>query len=356
MHYNWQLADWPQFRYDLTELEDPLYQFATRQGHISGLLKAMPEDMQQQSLIDMMVAEALKTFAIEGEYLSREDVLSSIRNNLGLNRIPEKIKDKRAEGVARLMVNVRDTYAAALSVDMLFDWHTMVMEPYLNIRKGQWRQGKEPMQVISGGAGREVIHFEALPSHQVATEMHQFIQWFNQTAPDAEQSIFHAPVRSAIAHLYFESIHPFEDGNGRMGRAISEKALSQGIGRPILLSLSSTIESKRQDYYDALKTAQRSNEITPWIRYFLYTILEAQQQAERQINFTIYKTHYFDRFRSQLNPRQEKVLRRMFEAGPNGFEGGMSTKKYMSIAKTSKASASRDLSSLTAMGALTIIG
>lgn len=230
------------------------------------------------------------------------------------------------------------------------------MESYLRVNAGQWRKGQEPMQVISGAAGREVIHFEAPPAANIHKEMEGFLAWFNRTAPGQPQAIFHAPVRSAVAHLYFESIHPFEDGNGRIGRAISEKALSQGMGRPVFLSLSDAIESRRSDYYSELKAAQRSNLITPWINYFLHTILQAQQQAEIRINFTLRKSRFFDRFNPQLNPRQAKVLHRMFAAGPDGFVGGMSAKKYMSIAKTSKSTATRDLVSLVNLGVLIAVG
>ena len=356
MQYNWQQKGWPHFKYNLSELEPLLFQLVEGHGYIGGLLKALPEGIKEQSIVDIMIAEAVKTSAIEGEYLSRDDVLSSIRNNLGLNRYPEKIKDKRAEGVARLMVNVRESFADELTEVMLFQWRHMVMESYANIKKGQWRSGQDPMQIVSGAAGREIVHFEAPPSTQVPKEMKQFIDWYNQTAPNKAKSIIHPPVRSAIAHVYFESIHPFEDGNGRIGRAISEKALSQGAGTPIILSLSNAIEPKRQSYYDALKIAQRSIEITPWIKYFIHTIIEAQELTAQQITFTIAKSHFFDRFSKELNPRQEKVLNRMFKAGPNGFKGGMSAKKYMSITKTSKATATRDLQQLVKIGALFPIG
>ena len=356
MKYNWQQEDWPDFKYDLSKLGEPLFQLAEGQGQLAGLLQGLPDKMQEQSIIDVMVAEAVKTFAIEGEHISREDVLSSIRNNLGLNRLPEKIKDKRAEGVARLMVAVREDFQEDLTESMLFEWHRVMMEPYANINTGQWRLGQHPMQIISGSAGREVIHFEAPPSDQVPAEMIQYIKWFNDTAPSRQQNYIHPSIRSAIAHVYFESIHPFEDGNGRIGRALSEKALSQGAGRPVLLSLSNAIESKRQAYYGALKVAQGSNEITPWIKYFVYTILEAQKMVKRQISFTIAKAHFFDRYVGRLNPRQKKVLNRMLVAGPDGFEGGMRAKKYMSIAKTSKATATRDLQELVHMGALTVKG
>lgn len=356
MMYNWEQEDWPNFHYSTSEIEEDLLLFRENQGEIQGMFKVLPDRMQQESMIDVMVAEAMKTSVIEGEMLSREDVLSSIRNSLGLNRFPERIKDKRAAGVARLMVAVRENFVEVLSEDMLFAWHRMMMESYANIRAGHWRTGQEAMQIISGAYGKEIVHYEAPPSATVPPEMQRFITWYNETAPHASQAIVHAPIRAAIAHLYFESIHPFEDGNGRMGRAISEKALSQGSGKPLLLSLSQAIASKRSAYYDALKQAQRSNEISPWLRYFMTTILEAQEYVIQQIRFTIAKVRFFDTFSSQLNSRQEKALNRMFEAGPDGFTGGMRTKKYMSITKTSKATATRDLQYLLEIGALKALG
>ena len=176
--------------------------------------------------------------------------------------------------------------------------------------------------------------------------MDRFIKWFNQTGPGEKHEIKRAEVRSAVAHLYFETIHPFEDGHGRIGRAIAEKALSQGIGRPVLLSLSRAIEADKKGYYDALQEAQRSIEITPWLSYFLHMTLEAQKQAEQLIDFTLKKAKFFDRFEGGLNERQLKVVRRMLEEGPNGFEGGMNARKYVSIATTSQATATRDLQEL----------
>ncbi len=356
MTYNWQQKEWPNFTYDLTEVQQDLIAFAHSQGKIRGMLEALPVQSQQQSMIDAMVEEALRSFEIEGEFLSRQDVLSSIRNQLGLNRQLESIRDKRAAGVAKLMIHSRNHFAAPLTKEMLFEWHQLIMEPYLNIQIGQWRKGKEPMQIVSGSIGKEEVHFEAPASEQVPYEMDTFIQWFNQTEPGHAQEINHAPIRSGIAHLYFESIHPFEDGNGRIGRALSEKALSQGLGHPILLSLSKTINQDRKGYYAALKKAQRSNEITPWLQYFLSALLKAQEDMKAQIHFTILKTRFFDHLEGQLNPRQEKVIDRMLEAGPSGFEGGMNAKKYMSITKSSKATATRDLQQLTALGALQVIG
>lgn len=353
MTYNWQLPDWPAFTYELKgACEKNLFAFAERVGRVSGLIDGLSESAQTETVIDMMVSEAVKTSEIEGEYISRRDVMSSVRNNLGLASPREQVSDKRAEGAAALMIAVRNHYAESLSEEMLFGWHETLMQGSKGITKGAWRTHKEPMQIISGPIGKEKIHFEAPPSKQVPKEMKAFIKWFNDTAPGGKKEIAKPPVRSALAHLYFESIHPFEDGNGRIGRAISEKALSQGAGRPILLSLSASIEAKRNAYYDALNAAQYTNDVTGWVAYFVETCLDAQIQAEKKINFTLKKTRLFDRFKDQMNERQLKVVRRMLEEGPDGFKGGMSAKKYITIAKTSKATATRDLQELVSLGVL----
>ena len=349
MIYNWQQEDWPQFRYDLSGVEDTLLAFAETAGRATGILKVLTADAQAEAAIEMMVAEAIQTSAIEGELLSRRDVLSSIRKNLGLDG-GAATGDRRAEGAARMMIDVRNSFAEPLSEGKLYEWHRMIMAGHRRIAVGQWRTHDEPMQVISGPIGHEKVHFEAPPSSRVPEEMTRFIGWFNQTAPGGTPAIKKAVVRSAVAHLYYESIHPFEDGNGRIGRAISEKALSQGLARPALLSLSRAIEANRTAYYEALQEGQRSNEITAWVTWFVQTALEAQTQAEEQIDFTLKKTRLFDRFRDQLNERQLQILRRMLEEGPKSFEGGMSAKKYMSITGASKATATRDLQELADQG------
>lgn len=349
MTYNWQKNDWPEFRYDLSGVEDALLAFAERTGHASGLLKGLAADAQAEATIEMMVVEAIKTSAIEGEILSRRDVMSSIWKNLGMDG-GHAPGDRRAEGAAALMVDVRNSFHAPLSEEKLFEWHRMIMTGSRRMASGQWRTHAEPMQVVSGPVGHEQVHFEAPPSSRVPEEMTRFIEWFNDMAPGRKKEIRKAPVRSAVTHLYFESIHPFEDGNGRIGRALSEKALSQGLGRPALLSLSRAIEANRKQYYEALQQGQQSNEITPWVTWFVNVVLEAQIQAEEQIDFTLKKTRLFDRFTQQLNERQLQILRRMLEEGPSGFEGGMSAKKYMTITGASKATATRDLQDLADKG------
>jgi len=352
MDYNWQQADWPSFRFDLTGVEGFLFAFADKAGQVNGLMKGLPDATQTEAVLQIMIAEALKTSEIEGEQLSRQDVMSSMRNQLGLNNPLEQIKDKASEGAAKLMVTVRDTWAKPLDKTMLLSWHGMLMKGASGIKAGEWRTDETAMQVVSNPYGKMKIHFEAPLSSQVPEEIEGFINWFNQS----EKSIVHAPIRAAIAHLYFESIHPFEDGNGRIGRAISEKAISQGLGRPAILSLSRTIEANKKQYYEALEKAQKSNEVSSWIQYFIEMALVAQEDAEQQVEFILRKTKFFDRFKDDLNERQLKVVKRMLDEGPDGFEGGMNARKYISITKTSKATATRDLQRLVDLGVLKPIG
>ena len=356
MKYNWQQKDWPNFKYSLEGLAEAFQLYAEKVGHIRGVLNTLPVDTQLQAMINRMVSEAIKTSEIEGEYINRQDVVSSIKNNLGLNTIIEPIKDKRAKGIAQLMLAIRATYQDDLTETTLHHWHRMLMEGNNKINRGVWRTHEAPMQVISGSIGKEKVHFEAPPSAQVPYEMERFFKWFNDTKKGGIKEIKNGAIRSAIAHVYFETIHPYEDGNGRIGRAISEKALCQGANMPILISLSEAIEAKKQEYYQALMTAQRRNELTLWIHYFMNTVLTAQHNTEIVINFTLKKAKFFDYFSNQFNPRQTKVIRRMLRDSEFDFKDGMSAKKYISIAKTSKATATRDLQELVKLGAFIPFG
>lgn len=349
MNYNWQQPDWPDFRYQLNDIEDILFAFADHAGRAGGILEGLSDVTRTETVVEIMVAEALKTSEIEGEYLNIQDVKSSIKNNLGLEVSPQR-HDQRAEGIAQLMVDVRISFAEDLTKEKLFSWHSMIMKGNQRIKIGYWRTHKEKIQVISGPVGNVKVHFEAPPSDRVPREMQGFIEWFNGTGAGKKNEIKNPIVRSAIAHLFFESIHPFEDGNGRMGRALSEKVLSQGVGYPILLSLSKTIEANKKDYYDALKKGSSSNEITSWIVYFAYMVLEAQIQTEHEIHFILKKSKFLNEYQNDLNARQLKVIHRILFEGPKGFVGGMSTKKYISITKTSKATAIRDLQDLVKKG------
>lgn len=349
--YNWQHPDWPQFTYDTLGIQDLIYRYAMEAGLLAGGLYQLPDNEQNETVLDIMVSEALTSSAIEGEKIEYEDIRSSIRKELGFVS-SHKVRDARAFGIAKLMVSLQQTFHQPLTEQQLFDWHTMLMsdpKQQKGIDIGQWRCTPEPMQIISGPIGDETIHFEAPPSEKVPEEMARFIEWFNGSVHTKISGV----VRAAIAHLYFESIHPFEDGNGRIGRVIAEKVLSQELGRPALFSLSSIIQANKKKYYAELSRASSYDlNITPWVTYFVTTVYQAQLDAKKRIQFVVNKTKFWKRFENVLNERHEKVIARMFEAGESGFIGGMNAAKYMGIAQCSKATATRDLTELLKFGCL----
>ncbi len=354
--YNWQQPDWPQFHYDAAALGEVLFRFAQKSGYTAGLLSTLSVADAEAVLLQTLIAEAIKTSEIEGEFLSRKDVYSSIQHHLHPAGTPPHITDRRAADISALVVDVRNTYAEPLTKEKLGHWHRMLFENSRLKAVGTWRQGPDPMRVVSGTYGRETVHFEAPPANRVPAETDAFIQWFNDTAPAGKSPISAAPVRAAIAHLYFESIHPFEDGNGRIGRALAEKALAQTLGAPILLSLSNTLRESHAQYYLDLQSAQQQNEITEWIRRFTETLIRAQEVAAEWITFILRKAKFYDTYRSLLNARQLKAIERMLEEGPSGFEGGMNATKYGSLTGASKATATRDLQDLLEIGAVVRLG
>jgi Fic family protein len=352
--YIWTRDGWPRLHFDLQGVQGALYRYAAEANALKGSVGQLGDEEQTEALIDLMVSEAITTSAIEGEDLDRSDVRSSIRNHLGLNPTPEPVADPRAKGIAALMISVRERFREPLTARRLFAWHDMVIADPDQRRRmpvGAWRA--DAIQIVSGPIGREVVHFEAPPAAGVPREMARFLRWFNRTAPRGETGDLPGPVRAAVAHLHFECIHPFADGNGRIGRAISEVALSQELGRPVLLSLSMAIEAKRKRYYEALAVASRGGlDVTRWVSYFVETVLEAQLRARATVVFVLDKARFWRRFGERVNERQRKVLERVFRAGPEGFEGGLSARKYAVITGASKATASRDLADLVHAGAL----
>lgn len=351
MKYNWKYKNWPQFKYVADAINKITLEFALETGEVKGIIEGLSVEFQQETVIQFMIDEAIKTSEIEGEYYSRQDVMSSIKNRLGISHGIERIRDINARGIAELMVEVRQQFTSPLTEELIRDWHEILFSGSRLIRGGQYRIGAEPMVIVSGSYGREIIHYEAPPSERVPCEMKEFVTWYDGYKV-GQKDLKDGLIKTAIAHLYFESIHPFEDGNGRIGRAIAEKCLSESIGHPLVMSLSTTIERNKRFYYDALKAAQQSLEITDWIIYFSQTILEAQKEAKKSIRFTLDKTKFIDKYKSGLNERQMKAILKMLDCGIDGFEGGMTAKKYMSIAKTSKATATRDLQNMVEKGAL----
>jgi len=220
---------------------------------------------------------------------------------------------------------------------------------------GRYRTGAEPMQVVSGPIDEPTVYFEAPPLSRVSSEMEQFISWFGRTAPGHEEPL-PALTMARTAYLYFESIRPFEDGNGRLGRAIGEKALAQSLGQPTLTALAATILARRKSYYEALEAANKGNEITRWLMWFSGVAIEAQHRTIALVEFLIDKTKLLGRLKGQLNARQEKALLRMFREGSEGFRGGLSAGKYSTITGASPATTTRDLADLVEKGALVCEG
>ncbi len=352
MTYNWEQKDWLQFRYNESEFTKVALIFTALAGESQGYVQSLSSDEQSETILTILVKEAIKSSAIEGEILSREDLVSSIRKNLGYPTPSFRIKDKRAEGIAMLLVKARENIDEDLTEIQLFEWHQLLMLGNKYINSGQYRSHSEPMLVVSGASGKEIVHFEAPPSVRVPEEMRVFIEWFNDTKPSGKSPIANLLIRASIAHLYFETIHPFEDGNGRLGRIIADKSLAQGLKRPILMSLSTAIEADKKAYYSALKKAQRTNDLTEWIHYFSKTILKAQQEFKVTIDFLVKKTSFFEKYQSKLNEAQTKVINRMLENGENEFIGGMNARKYQSITQVSKATATRHLKDLVEKGIL----
>lgn len=348
VQWNWQDPNWPDWRFDTSRLGAFEDQFLMQSGRLLGAWQHLSKDSRDQLTVELLSDEAMKTSEIEGEYLDRTSVQSSVRRQFGLS------VDRRAgaaeAGIAELMVACFNGFGEPLTQESLFHWHRLVCAGRRDLMVvGNYRTHDEAMQVVSGPIHKPMVHFEAPPSSVMANEMTLFLQWF-------EGAKLPALTKAGLAHLYFVSIHPFEDGNGRIARALSEKALAQALRQPSLLALSRQIERQRKGYYDALEANNKSLEVTDWLCWFAETALAAQAYSIALIEHLIAKTRMLDRLRGLLNARQEKALLRMFDAGPDGFIGGLSAKNYITITGAAAATARRDLGDLVVNGALTRTG
>lgn len=355
MTWNWQRPDWPHFTWDKTRLAKAEEQFLLEAGMFVGTVKHLGPDDHEQLTVEAMSTEALTTSEIEGDILDRASVQSSIRKQLGLAADNRRVTPAE-QGIAEMMVDLYRRFAEPLSDEMLFAWHNMLVHGRRDLRDiGRYRTDEEAMHVVSGAIYAPRVHFEAPPSSAVPREMRDFVNWFNHTDPSGSEPLPNL-TRAGIAHLYFVSIHPFEDGNGRIARAIAEKALAQGLRQPTLIALATTILAKRKGYYEALEAANKDNEITAWLSWFAATASEAQRRTNARVEFLIDKTRLLDRLRGQLNDRQERALLRMLREGPEGFKGGLSAGNYVSITGASPATTTRDLADMVAKGALIRVG
>ena len=351
MGWNWQQKEWPKFAWDARKLARAEAMFAEGAGVAIGAAKHLSRAERENLTVELMSHEAIDTSAIEGEPLDRDSVQSSIRKHLGLAGGGRRVGPAEA-GIAEMMVDLYEEVGAPLTEAILNRWHRLIVNGRTDLSDvGRYRNGGDPMQIVSGPIGRRRVHFEAPPAIAVQAEMAQFWAALDRTKPGGVAPL-PSVTRAGLAHIWFESIHPYEDGNGRIGRAISEKLLAQGLPTPTVTGMAGTLLIHRKAYYAVLERAHAELEITNWLLWFAAKAIEAQRRTLQQVEFVLAKARLLDSLRDKLNERQEKVLLRMFEAGPNGFVGGLSAANYMSITGAPPATATRDLGGLVAVEAL----
>jgi Fic family protein len=356
----WQSTQWPKLGFNSEQLAAPLARAQVEQGRLLGLAKAI--GAVELSLVqrDVWVGEAVATAAIEGERLDLASVRSSVARRLGIGPTLVAAVPRNVEGLLDIMEDAAANWDSDLSEERLFRWQSALFpHGYSSLRTiatGQYRMHDEPMQIVSGPIGREMIHYEAPPSSAVRAEMRNFLDWFNITRhSDAVNGI----LRAGIAHVWFESIHPFEDGNGRVGRAIIDMALAQEAQLPYRLH-GISIEMRRQQsaYYAALNAAQRGDgDVSEWLSWFVDVFVTACEASATLIDESVVRAGFWSEHRAvELNARQRKVLDKLLEAGPGRYEGGMTPRKYVALTGTTLVTASRDLAELVAKGLLARAG
>ena len=349
----WQQPDWPKFVWDANELSNPLAQARLAQGKLHGVAHILNADLSSEALTSILIQDGITTSAIEGERLHLDAVRSSVANQLGLPNVGLPKPDRAIDGLVEVLLDATQKHNQPLTLQRLCNWHGALFPTGYSglreIRVGQMR-GAEPMRVVSGRIGHETVHFEAPPYEQIDTEISRFIDWFNSD----DSKTLDGLIRAGVAHLWFITIHPFEDGNGRIARAITDMALAQDERLTMrLFSLSAQILAVREAYYDILESTQKGEmDITAWLRWFLTQIQNAVELAQLTVANTLNKAKFWMTHQTKpLNERQRKALNRMLDA-KDGFEGGMNTRKYMNLTKTSRATAYRELAQMVEWGCL----
>ncbi len=350
----WQQPDWPHFSWQAEALAPLLRACSQAQGRLLGMLGAVGSDTEVQSSLDAMLQNIVTSSAIEGEQLNVGSVRSSLARRLGLNE--EGRTTSRSEGLAELLLDATHAHQEPLDEQRLFTWHRWLFptDDQLLARPlhiGELR-GEEPMQVVSGRIDRPTVHFEAPPRAGLDAQLTDFLVWFESSRSDASLDPF---LRAGIAHFWFVTLHPFDDGNGRLTRAITDLALAQGEQQTIrFYAMSASILDDRTGYYRILESGQRGSlDITAWLQWFLATLLKSLEQALARIDRVLVKARFWQAHRSQaLSAEQIKVLNRLLDGGEKGFENGISAAQYQAVAKVSKATATRHLSNLVEKGCL----
>ncbi len=348
--YIWQQAMWPNFTWDNAALSTLLAQANKEQGRLKGKLEAMGFKTQGEALLQTLTQDVIQSSDIEGEKLSSDQVRSSIARRLGMDIAGLVPADRNVEGIVEMMLDATQEYDSPLTNERLFNWHAALFPTGRSgmhkIIVGAWRNDSQgPMQVISGPIGRECVHFEAPPAQQIPGESVRFLEWFKQPKE------FDPLLASGLAHLWFISLHPFEDGNGRIARAIADMVLAQGEdSSQRSFSMSAQIREERNEYYNMLERAQKSSlDITPWQEWFLGCLTRAIENAHENLDEALLKARFWERYAKEpLNERQIKVLNRVMD----NFEGKLTSSKWAKIAKCSQDSAGRDIKDLIGRGAL----
>ncbi|MDF1759869.1 MAG: Fic family protein [Coxiellaceae bacterium] len=340
----WQDTNWPQFTWDEGTLSQQLLLSRGLQGKLLGMVHVITDDSVFELNLSALTSEAVDTSAIEGELLNRNSVRSSIANRLGLNQAGIQVSsDRYIEGLLDMLFDATNNYSEPLTLQRLFGWHAALFPTgYSGIQKitvGAIRD-TDQMRIISGRPGKEKTHYQAPPAELAKKGIKQLLKWFNQSS-DCDGLL-----RAGMAHLWFEMLHPFDDGNGRVGRAIIDYALSQDEQlNTRYYSLSSVIMHDRKNYYSQLEAACRGGmDITPWLSWFLECFQQAIDKALTLIEEITLKSQFWQRHaKTPLNPKQIKVLNKLLDYGPEGYIGSMTTRKYMGITRTSRATAYREL-------------
>ncbi|MDP2906185.1 MAG: DUF4172 domain-containing protein [Candidatus Omnitrophota bacterium] len=346
MKYIWERKNWPDFKYDEAALLEPLGRLRVLQGKLLGRVASLDIKLETQAQAAVLVEEAVRTAEIEGHKFNRDAVRSSVAVRLGLPRgIGAQNRD--IDGLVDVLLDAVRFHDKPLAMERLNGWHAALFPTgYSGLKKiatGRLR-GHEPMQIVSGPLGKEKVHFEALPKDRLDQEMRLFLKWWNSSSPNMDGIL-----RAAAAHLRFLTIHPYEDGNGRLARALTDMALAQDEKLGVrFYSVSAEIMRRKEEYYEVLEDTQRCRvELTEWFLWFIKCVTSAIEHSQDVIAGVFMRVDFWNQHaQTELNQRQKKVINRMLEAGQGNFIGGLTTRKYVSIAKASRATAFREISDM----------
>lgn len=356
-HWIWQHPAWPRFHWQAERLAPLLRDCTQAQGRLLGMAGAAGGALAAQGELDTLLQNIVTSSAIEGETLNVGSVRSSLARRLGLDADDNQRTSPRSEGLAELMLDATRHFDQPLSLERLLHWHRLLFPElehdllHRRIRVGALR-GDEPMQVVSGRIDRPTVHFEAPPRNGLEQQLDAFLDWFEASRRDTALDPL---LRAGIAHFWFVTLHPFDDGNGRLTRAITDLALAQAEQQALrFYAMSASILDDRRGYYRILESSQQATpDIGDWLEWFLHTLLRSLQQALARIERVLAKARFWQRHREQtLSAEQIKVLNRLLDGGERGFEDGISAAQYQAVAKVSKATATRHLADLLEKGCL----